>query len=101
VKETGRFVIAPRDACVDGHFPGMPIVPGVVLLDEVVTLARAGGVLAGVAEIEVSKFTDAVFPGQEVVVSCAEPDAGRVAFACTVAGRRVALGVLRCADPNL
>lgn len=92
----GWFVVAPGDACVEGHFPDAPMVPGVVLLDEVAALLcrRWSGLL--VAGIPAAKFTATVFPGQRVEVHCGEPVAGRVEFACTVAGTTVARGAIHC-----
>lgn len=36
-----RGVISADHPALPGHFPGQPIVPGVVLLDEVLKLAKA------------------------------------------------------------
>jgi 3-hydroxymyristoyl/3-hydroxydecanoyl-(acyl carrier protein) dehydratase len=32
-----RFILEPDAACLDGHFPGRPLIPGVVLLDAAIT----------------------------------------------------------------
>ena len=82
----GGFRIADDHPSLPGHFPGRPVVPGVVLLDAAFALIlaqRPGRLVAGVPSV---KFTRPVQPGQEVLVSC---DAGgdRVAFACTVEGQ--------------
>lgn len=73
-----------------GHFPGHPIVPGVVLLDhaqhaiETVTGLR----LAGVA---VAKFLSPVGPGEALSVTFEQVDAG-VRFQVATADRLVANG---------
>ncbi len=82
----GGFRIADDHPSLPGHFPGRPVVPGVVLLDAAFALIlaqRPGRLVAGVPSV---KFTRPVQPGQKVLVSC---DAGgdRVAFACTVEGQ--------------
>ena len=53
-----------------GHFPGFPIVPGVMLLDEIVHLQEAASSRA-VTGIPSAKFLRPVAPAQEVTLSCA------------------------------
>lgn len=60
----GSFVIAPGHPCLDGHFPGRPVVPGVVLLDEVA--AVLGVVPSGFASV---RFSRPVLPGEVVQVT--------------------------------
>lgn len=93
----GQFVVAPDHPCLPGHFPGHPIVPGVVLLDE--ALALIGTHLPGVRleSILAGKFLAAVRPGETVEVICPPPARHRLEFACTVAGAVVARGTIRLA----
>ena len=58
-----RFVIQPGHPCLAGHFPGQPIVPGVVLLDEIA--AALGITPAGFASV---RFSRPVRPGDAVEV---------------------------------
>jgi 3-hydroxyacyl-[acyl-carrier-protein] dehydratase len=95
VKPIGQFVVATDDACLDGHFPARPVVPGVVLLEEVVALLRDRLSCDAPIEIVISKFTGAVLPEQPVDVSCGDPRGGVVRFSCSVAGRAVANGAFR------
>lgn len=87
----GGFCIPDDHPSLPGHFPGQPVVPGVVLLDAAFALILAQRPGRGVAGVPSVKFTQPVRPGQDVLVSC---DAGgdRVAFACTVEGRPVLHG---------
>ena len=88
----GGFAVAAGAACLDGHFPGNPLVPGVVLLDE--ALARVGAALGMGAPVRLAsaKFLAPVRPGQAVAVGYRET-AGGVAFACRVEGAVVASGL--------
>lgn len=65
---TGCFVIAADHPCLAGHFPGRPIVPGVVLLDEVMAIVGvvAGG--DGSVRLGAVRFSRPVRPGDVVQV---------------------------------
>jgi len=73
-----------------GHFPGRPIVPGVVLLDHAQhAIEMATGLrLAGVA---VAKFLSPVGPAEALSVAFEQVDAG-VRFQVAAADRQVANG---------
>jgi 3-hydroxyacyl-[acyl-carrier-protein] dehydratase len=99
MRVVGQFVIAHDRACLDGHFPGRPIAPGVVVLDEALSLIAdhlPGWSVSGLAS---AKFLSVVLPGQAVEVQCgpmpADPASGRVDFACFIVGRAVVRGVAR------
>jgi hypothetical protein len=82
------FSIAPDHPCLPGHFPGAPIVPGVVMLDEAF---RALGLDASTPlKIDWVKFARPLLPGEVATVeatveaavgAAAEgPGAGRLAI---------------------
>ena len=91
MQHVGGFCIADDHPSLPGHFPGRPVVPGVVLLDAAFALILAQQPGRTVIDVPAVKFARPVRPGQDVQVSC---DAGgdRIAFACTVDGRRVLHG---------
>ena len=54
-----------------GHFPGQPVVPGVVLIDAAVQIAaRTTGRPLRLHRLAYVKFTQAVGPDQEAVWTC-------------------------------
>jgi 3-hydroxyacyl-[acyl-carrier-protein] dehydratase len=87
---TSRFVVPADHASLAGHFPGRPVVPGVVLLDELLSLLS--GTVAGPIRLLSVKFTAPVLPEQEVAVEWSEMPGGRIDFTCRVGGRNVLRG---------
>ena len=70
-----RFSIPSDHPSLPGHFPGRPIVPGVVLLDHVVAaIEMAHGALPALRLPQV-KFLQPLLPGEEAEVAL-EPQAG-------------------------
>ena len=85
----GSFTVGEDHPSLPGHFPGRPIVPGVVLLDRALRLILGERCPTGLPAV---KFTAPVRPGQTVAVSSAPVGEGRIAFECSVAGAVVARG---------
>lgn len=89
------FTIGPDHPALPGHFPGQPVVPGVVLLDRVVAAARDAFDLPPATSLPRVKFAAPVLPGQRVDVALTLLGAARIAFACSVGGEVVCSGELR------
>ena len=82
--------IHPDHPALPGHFPGRPVVPGVVLLDHAaraVLAARPGHRLAGV---EVAKFLRPVAPAERVTLELDQRDQRRMGVTGTLADGSVA-----------
>jgi 3-hydroxyacyl-[acyl-carrier-protein] dehydratase len=78
-----------------GHFPGQPVLPGVVLLDATLqALERAGRGDTGAWEISSAKFQSAVRPGEELTLQHETLPNGSIRFAIRTADRAVASGTL-------
>ena len=96
-----RRMIRADHPSLPGHFPGAPIVPAVVILDEVLATLnewRAGSRLIG---IPVAKFLAPLQPEQSFTIALsAKNDAPReIAFRCRVEDRVLAEGRLEI-DPG-
>jgi 3-hydroxyacyl-[acyl-carrier-protein] dehydratase len=79
----------------DGHFPGAPVLPGVVLLDETIhTLELAGGPEARCWRVASVKFLRPVAPGETLVLEQERLTNGAVRFTILSAGQAVATGAL-------
>ena len=75
-----------------GHFPGAPILPGVVLLDMAVRLAP--GAAVGLCQIAAAKFFSPVTPGEHLVISYARTGDAGLRFDIACGARKVASGTL-------
>lgn len=64
-----NFVVAADHPCLPGHFPGRPLVPGVVLLERAIQALQAqhGAPLAGLRMPQV-KFLQPLLPGETAQV---------------------------------
>jgi len=80
-----RFSVPAAHPCLPGHFPGRPVVPGVVLLDQVMEAARAAG-LGAARRLPSAKFLRPVRPEEEVAVLLRRTATGRIAFSGHVEG---------------
>ena len=88
-------VISIDHPSLSGHFPGHPVVPGVVLLGEVLGIVReVSAPSRSVAGLPMVKFSSPVRPG-EVVRICVDLDeATEATFSCRVETRLVASGTM-------
>lgn len=59
-----EFMIAHDHPSLPGHFPGRPIVPGVVVLDRVIAAIEAAHGGIGALRLPQAKFQQPLLPGE-------------------------------------
>lgn len=65
---THRWTVPPEHAAFAGHFPGTPILPGVVLLDIALNvIAQTYQLTLTQCEVSSLKFLHPVCPGDELI----------------------------------
>lgn len=69
------FVVDPAHPSLPGHFPGAPVVPGVVVLERVVAAIEAAHGPIAALRIPQVKFLQPLLPGEqaEIVVEGTAP----------------------------
>jgi 3-hydroxymyristoyl/3-hydroxydecanoyl-(acyl carrier protein) dehydratase len=87
--------ITAEHPALAGHFPGVPILPGVLLLDETLRALTADGALERPRwRIRSAKFLKPVQPGETLLVEHETLINGTIRFRISSAGQPVAHGLL-------
>ncbi|MGD0493304.1 MAG: hypothetical protein ABSC32_17345 [Steroidobacteraceae bacterium] len=87
--------IAADHPAFAGHFPGMPILPGAVLLDEALRIIEMNlDIDLTQWQLTAAKFLESVRPGDSLTVEHTEIADGGVRFAVRVADRPALAGTL-------
>lgn len=90
-----QLTIAADHPAFSGHFPGMPIVPGVLLLDEAVhAIGLARGQPGQAWQIGSVKFLSPLQPGASVVIEHELQANGAIRFDIVEGERRIVSGSL-------
>jgi 3-hydroxyacyl-[acyl-carrier-protein] dehydratase len=91
-----RLDIASDHPSFEGHFPGFPVLPGALLLDEMLSaIERARGIDLRAWQIASVKFLDAVRPRDKLLLEHEAFAEGRIRFTIRDESRNVASGTLR------
>lgn len=85
---------AVNHPCGAGHFPGNPIIPGALLLDEVLTRIATDLDIDGWPwRVKSAKFPRSVRLGDTVHINYTRTANGEIRFECTVSNSRVMAGI--------
>lgn len=94
-KPAMRFTIPVDHPALPGHFPGRPIVPGVVLLDHAIhTIGVALGRSFDACQLGSAKFLSPAAPGEALDLTFDTTASGAIRFTIRAGEREVASGVL-------
>lgn len=96
MKTVSPLLIRADHPSFAGHFPGNPIVPGVVLLDEALqAIGLAVEEDLSACRINAVKFLSPARPGETLTVAHETAADGAIRFDITAADRKIATGSLR------
>jgi 3-hydroxyacyl-[acyl-carrier-protein] dehydratase len=84
--QSRQFDFAGDHPTASGHFPSNPIIPGALMLDEVV-IAIAGEDNDDAVTIRTAKFLQPVHPGERVDLRWQKLAGGALKFECRLAGQ--------------
>ena len=77
------FTIPASHPSLEGHFPNNPIVPGVVILDEVLNIVKNLKPELKISAIPMVKFTHPLLAEQIVTVEIKEKNDNALSFNCS------------------
>jgi len=77
--------ISADHPCLAGHFPDNPVVPGVVVLDEIFYALAAWKKAGEIATMSTVKFLAPIRPDQEFMIMLSETGPKRIEFRCSSA----------------
>ena len=87
----------PDHPAAQGHFPGNPVIPGAVLLSEVLEAIESElSVDLSSCRVRSVKFFKLVRPGDRIAIEFSRTDSGAIRFACTHGDRTVLNGEVAC-----
>lgn len=96
-----HWTVPPEHPALAGHFPGNPILPGAVLLDEALhRVAEQAGIAPDACELRSVKFLSPAKPGDELVIRHSTSVRGAIYFEVLAGTRKVASGSIVPSSPT-
>lgn len=97
---TYSFTIQASHPSLKGHFPDNPIVPGVVILDEVINIVKTLKPELTVTAIPMVKFIHLLMAEQQVTVEITEKSDNKISFNCTHDETKLVTGQMILKSPS-
>ena len=95
MKKQSPLILATDHPAFAGHFPGTPIVPGVVLLDEVLhAIFVHTGLVETAWQISSVKFLSPLKPNESVIIEHEQTTNGSIKFEVLAGTRQIVIGNL-------
>lgn len=77
-----------------GHFPGNPVVPGVVLLEEILTAVRKWQPESRIRGLQAVKFLHPVAPDSRFSIALEVLSPGKITFRCSAGQKLLNTGTI-------
>ncbi len=98
--DTTHWTVPLDHPAFAGHFPGTPILPGVVLLDMALQIiADSRGILLDICEISSVKFLGPAHPGEALEIQHSLSAGGAIRFDIVAGPRKIASGSIMPGSP--